>query len=83
MLGIFEIDNNRQENKLMILVSWEQNGREFIQVPSPRNLVMAEFDFCANDLVSPRLPASDCSRVIVSSPCHGPLLSVHTQGQFN
>ena len=68
MLGVFEFDENCQKNTLVVLITREQNGREFIQVPSPRDLVMAEFDFCANDRASPRLPAPVDGHLIV---CQG------------
>ena len=53
MVGILKLDENCQKDSLVVLVTREQNCREFIQVTSPRDLVMAEFDFCADDSIHP------------------------------
>ena len=71
MLGVFEFDENCQENTLMIFIGGEEDGCEFIQVPSPRDLVMAEFYFCANDWASPRVPAPDDGWLTVIGLCQG------------
>jgi len=71
MLGIFELDEDRKKNSLMIPIAGEQNGRDFIQISSLRDLVMAEFEFGADDQTSPRVPAPDDGRLTVSSPSQG------------
>ena len=68
MPSIFEFNEDRKKDSLVVLVTREQDCREFIQVPHPRDLVMAEFDFCTDDQASPRVPAPDDGRLIVASP---------------
>lgn len=46
----FEFHKDGQEDPLMVSISRKEQRREFIQVPCAANLVMADFNFSADDL---------------------------------
>ena len=71
MLGIFEFNEDRKKDSLLILVSGEQNSRDFIQVPSLAILLWLSSIFVLTIRHHLLCRAPDDGRFAVSSPCLG------------
>ena len=54
-VGPLYLDVDCEEDALVVLVSGEQNGRQFVEVLQPCDAVMAEFDLGAYDFRPPTL----------------------------